>query len=58
MNSTKTGGALGCSGWDSSSCSTCDTRRVTLVTNPAISHMNEGRTGKCLRQVEHIRSHL
>jgi len=30
MNSTKTGGTLGCSGWASSSCSTCDTRRVTL----------------------------
>jgi len=31
----KTGSELGCSG---SSCSTSDTRRVNLVTNPVISH--------------------
>ena len=37
------------------SCSTSGTRRITLVTHPV---MNEERTGKCLRQVEHIRGHL
>jgi hypothetical protein len=34
----KTGGELRCSGRVSSSCSTSDTRRVILVTNPMISH--------------------
>jgi hypothetical protein len=34
----KTGGELGCSGRVRSSCSTSDTRRVNLVTNPVISH--------------------
>ena len=34
----KTGGELRCSGRVSSSCSTSDTRRVNLVTNPVISH--------------------
>ena len=34
----KTGGELMCSGRISSSCSTSDTRRVNLVTNPVISH--------------------
>ena len=34
----KTGGELLCSGRVSSSCSTSDTRRVNLVTNPMISH--------------------
>jgi hypothetical protein len=34
----KTGGELGCSGRVSSACSTSDTRRVNLVTNPAIRH--------------------
>jgi hypothetical protein len=36
----KLGGGLGCSwGWRvNSSCSTCSNRRVTLVTNPVISH--------------------
>jgi hypothetical protein len=33
-----TGGELGCSGRVGSSCTTSDTRRVTLVTNPVISH--------------------
>ena len=33
----KTGGELKCSGRVSSSCSTSDTRRVNLVTNPVIS---------------------
>ena len=33
----KTGGELGCSGRVSSPCSTSDTRRVNLVTNPVIS---------------------
>ena len=33
-----TGGELGCSRRVSSSCSTSDTRRVDLVTNPVISH--------------------
>ena len=34
----KTGGELKCSGRVSCSCSTSDTRRVNLVTNPVISH--------------------
>ena len=34
----KTRGELTCSGRISSSCSTSDTRRVNLVTNPVISH--------------------
>jgi len=34
----KTGGELGCSGRVGSSCSTSDTHRVNLVTNPVISH--------------------
>jgi hypothetical protein len=33
-----TGGELRCSGRVNSSCSTSDTRRVNLVTNPLISH--------------------
>ena len=33
----KTGGELRCSGKGNSSCSTCDTRRVNLVTNQVIS---------------------
>ena len=53
----KTAGELRCSGRVSSSCSTSDTRRVNLVTNPVISH-ELGKDGKCLRQVEHIRGHL
>jgi hypothetical protein len=51
----KTGGELRCSGRVGSSCSTGGTRRFNLVTNPV---MNEQRTGKCLRQVEHIRGDL
>ena len=38
MNPTKTGVELMCSGRISSSCFTNGTRRVTLVTNPVISH--------------------
>ena len=34
----KTEGELRCSGMASSSFSTCDTRRVNLVTNPVVSH--------------------
>ncbi len=34
----KTGGALRCFGRVNSSCSSSDTRRVNLVTNPVISH--------------------
>ena len=34
------GGALRCTGWVTSSCSTSDTRRVNLVTNPMISHVS------------------
>ena len=34
----KTGGELRCSGRISSPCSTSDTHRVNLVTNPVISH--------------------
>ena len=51
----KTGGELRCSRRVSSSCSTGGTRRFNLVTNPV---MNEQRTGKGLRQVEHIRGDL
>ena len=36
--SLKPGGELRCSGRVSSSCSTSDTRRIDLVTNPVISH--------------------
>jgi hypothetical protein len=36
--SRKTGEEIGCSGKVSSSCSTSDTRRVNLATNPVISH--------------------
>jgi hypothetical protein len=52
----KTGGELRYSGRVSNSCSTSDTRRVNLVINPVISH-EQGKNGKCLRQVEHIRCH-
>ena len=52
----KTRGELRCSGRVSKSCSTNGTHRVNLVTKPVISGMNEERTRKCLRQVEHIRS--
>jgi hypothetical protein len=38
MNLTKHWGEPRCSGRVSSSCSTSDTRRVTLITNPVISH--------------------
>jgi hypothetical protein len=34
----KTDGELGCTGKVSSSCSTCGTQRVTLVTNSVIGH--------------------
>ena len=34
----KAGDELGCPGRENSSCSTCGTRRVILVTNPVISH--------------------
>jgi hypothetical protein len=37
QSTLKTGGGLRCSGRVSSSCSTSDTRRVNLVTNPVIS---------------------
>jgi hypothetical protein len=50
-------GELGCSRRVSSSCSTSDTHRVNLVTNPVLSH-ERGKDRKCLRQVEHIRGHL
>jgi hypothetical protein len=51
----KTGGELKCFGRVGSSCSTSSgTRRVNLVTNPVTSHHRE-KTGKYLRQVEHIR---
>ena len=53
----KPGNDFICSSRVSSSCSTSDTRRVNLFTNPVI-FMDEERTGKCLRQVEHIRGHL
>jgi hypothetical protein len=56
----KTGGERRGSGRVSSSCSTSDTRRVNLFTNPVTSQerRKDERTGKCLRQVEHIRGHL
>ena len=50
----KTEDELRCSGKVSISCSTSGTRRVSLVTSP----VNEERTGKCLRQLEHILGHL
>ena len=50
----KTGNELSCSRRVSSSYSTSGTRRVNLTTKPVISH----EWGKCLRQVQHIRSHL
>ena len=54
----KTGGELKCFGRVGSSCSTSSgTRRVNLVTNPVTSHHRE-KTGKYLRQVEHIRGLL
>ena len=53
----KTGGELRCSGRVSGSCSTSDTRRVNLITNPVISH-ERGKDREMLRQVEHIRGHL
>ena len=53
----KTGGELRCSGRVSSSYSTSGTRRVNLVTNAVVSR-EWGKSGKCLRQVEHIRGHL
>jgi hypothetical protein len=49
-----TRGELDCSGRVRSSSFTSGTHRVKLVTNPVISH----EWGKCLRQMEHIRSHL
>ena len=45
MNPLKTGGALRCSGRESSSCSTWGICRVILVTNPV---MNEKRTSLTL----------
>jgi hypothetical protein len=53
----KTGGEIRCSRMVSSSSSTSDTLRVNLITNPVINH-ERGKTGKCLRQVEHIRGQL
>jgi hypothetical protein len=53
---TRGGGELRCFGRVGSSCSTSDTRRVNLVTNGDV--INEERTGKCLRQVKHVRCHL
>jgi hypothetical protein len=44
----KTGGELRCSWRVSSSCSTSDTRRVNLVTNPVISH-ERGKEREVLR---------
>jgi hypothetical protein len=44
----KTGGELWCSWRVSSSCSTSDTRRVNLVTNPVISH-ERGKEREVLR---------
>ena len=51
----KTGGELECSGRIRGSCSTSGTCRAHLVTKPV---MNGEMTGKCLRQVEHIRGDL
>ena len=51
----KNGGKLRFSGRVGSSFSTSSTHRVALVTNLV---MNEERTGKCLRHMEHIHSHL
>ena len=54
---TKNRGELRCSARVCCSSFTSDTRRLNLVTN-RWSVMNEKRTGKCLRQVVHIRGHL
>jgi len=48
----KTGGELRYSGRVSSSWSTGDTRRVTIITNPSIGH-EWGKDKKVFRQVEH-----
>jgi len=53
----KTWGERRCSGKVGSSCYTSATRRANLVTNPVISH-EWGKTGKCIRQIEHIRCNL
>ena len=44
----ETGGELMCFGGASGSCSTCGTRRVTLVTNLVISHVCTNLRFKCL----------
>ena len=53
----KTRGELRCSGRVSSSCSTSDTRRVNLITNPVISR-EWGKDREVLTTMEHIRGHL
>jgi hypothetical protein len=56
----QTSGKQRCSIRVSSSCYTSGTRRVTLVTKTVMNEcvINAKKTGKCLRQVEHIRGHL
>jgi len=51
----RTGDEHRCSGRISSSYSTSGTHRISLVTDPVISH---DWTGKCLRQMVHIRGNL
>ena len=58
----KTGGELRCSGRESSSCSTSDTRRVNLITNPVewcgVSPQTKvGSVRKVVRYQREFRSH-
>jgi hypothetical protein len=57
MNPLKPGSELGCSWRDNSSCSTGDTRGVTLATNPVMSH-EWGKDQIVNMHTEHIRGHL
>ena len=45
------GGALRCSRWVNSSCSTNDNLRVNLVTNPMISHLSRKGPGSIYDKV-------
>ena len=49
----KTGGELKCSGRVGSSCSTSETRRVNLVTNPVISH-ERGKDREVFTKIYHL----
>ena len=49
----KTGGELRCSGRVGGSCSTSETRRVNLVTNPVISH-ERGKDREVFTKIYHL----